>query len=128
MLFGQVFICSFHTLRKVTVCRKCLNLSKVKECSYQSWITLSTSPSGKEKKFLIYPSQTVPLVNKSPLLYKHRWNTRWAFGRKHDIFIRENNMLSSHVKMSPLLRLHNKSRVSHQKLVKGNGLVFHWCS
>ena len=28
-------------------------------------------------------------------------------------------MLSSHVKMSPLLRLHNKSRVSHQKLVKG---------
>ena len=25
------------------------------------------------------------------LLYKHRWNTRWAFARKHDIFTRENN-------------------------------------
>ena len=25
------------------------------------------------------------------LLYKHQWNTRWAFARKHDIFTRENN-------------------------------------
>ena len=30
----------------------------------------------------------------------------------------ENNMLSSHVKISPLLRLHNKSRLSHQKTIK----------
>ena len=43
------------------------------------------------------------------LLYKHQWNTRWAFARK----------LSSHVKISPLLWLHNiKSRLSHQKTVQ----------
>ena len=59
--------------------------------------------------------------------YKHRWNTRWAFARKHDIFTCEKNVLSARVKISPLLRLHNKSRLSHQKLLKWNGLVFHWC-
>ena len=37
------------------------------------------------------------------------------------MFTREKNMLSSHVKISPLLRLHNKSRLSQQKL---KGLVF----
>ena len=62
------------------------------------------------------------------LLYKHQWNTRWAFARKLDIFRRENNMLSSHVKISPLLWLHNKSRLSHQKTIKvkyfGSSLVF----
>ena len=62
------------------------------------------------------------------LLYKHQWNTRWAFTRKLDIFTCENNMLSSHVKISPLLWLHNKSRLSHQKTVKvkwfGSSLVF----
>ena len=40
----------------------------------------------------------------------------------------ENNMLSSHVKISPLLQLHNKSRLSHQKPIKvkwfGISLVF----
>ena len=41
--------------------------------------------------------------------------------RKHDIFRHENNMLVSHVKISPSLRLHNKSRHSHQKL---KALVF----
>ena len=35
------------------------------------------------------------------LLYKHQWNTRWAFARKHD--------------MIPLLWLHNKSRLSQEK-------------
>ena len=62
------------------------------------------------------------------LLYKHQWNTRWAFVRKLDIFTCENNMLSSHVKISPLLWLHNKSHLSHQKTVKvkwfGISLVF----
>ena len=37
-------------------------------------------------------------------------------------------MLSSHVKISPLLWLHNKSRLSHQKTVKvkwfGSSLVY----
>ena len=36
-------------------------------------------------------------------------------------------MLSSHVKISPLLWLHNKLHLSHQKLLKWNGLVFQWC-
>ena len=62
------------------------------------------------------------------LLYKHQWNTRWAFAQKLDIFTCENNMLSSHVKISPLLWLHNKSRLSHQKTIKvkwfGISLVF----
>ena len=34
--------------------------------------------------------------------------------RKLDIFTCENNMLSSHVKISPLLWLHDKSCLSHQ--------------
>jgi len=49
------------------------------------------------------------------LLYKHQWYTRWAFARKHNIFSRKNNTLSSHVKRSPLLWLHNKSCVSQRK-------------
>ena len=49
------------------------------------------------------------------LLYKHQWKTRWTFARKHDTFTRENNMLFSHLKRSPLLWLHNKSRLSQQK-------------
>ena len=56
------------------------------------------------------------------LLYKHQWNTKWAFPRKIHIFTREDNMLSSHVKRSPSLWLHNKSR-----LWKQADLVFHWC-
>ena len=40
----------------------------------------------------------------------------------------ENNMLSSHMKISPLLWLHNKSCLSHQKTIKvkwfGISLVF----
>ena len=61
------------------------------------------------------------------ILCKHQWNTRWAFAQKPGIFTCKNNMLSSHVKISPLLWLHNKSRLSHQKLLKWNGLVVHWC-
>ena len=38
--------------------------------------------------------------------------------RKLDIFTCKNNMLSSHVKISPLLWIHNKSRLSHQKTIK----------
>ena len=50
------------------------------------------------------------------LLYKH--HTRWVFVRKLDIFTCENNMLSSRVKISPLLWLHNRSHLSHQKTIK----------
>ena len=49
------------------------------------------------------------------LLYKHQWNTKSSFSRKLDIFTRENNMLSSHVKTSSLLWLHNKPYLSDQK-------------
>ena len=38
--------------------------------------------------------------------------------RENLIFTCENNMLSSHVKISPLLRLHHKSRLSHQKTIE----------
>ena len=38
--------------------------------------------------------------------------------RENLIFTCENNMLSSHVKISPLLWLHNKSHLSHQKTIK----------
>ena len=48
--------------------------------------------------------------------------------RKLDIFTCENNMLFSHVKISQLLWLNNKSRLPHQKTIKakwfGTSLVF----
>ena len=56
------------------------------------------------------------------VFYKHQWNTKWAFPRKLNIFTREDNMLSSHVKRSPSLWLHNKLR-----LWKQADLVFHLC-
>ena len=52
----------------------------------------------------------------------HQWNTKWAFTRKVHIFTHEDNIISSHVKRSPSLWLHNKSR-----LWKQADLVFHWC-
>ena len=52
------------------------------------------------------------------LLYKHQWNTWWAFARKLDIFTCENNTLCSRVKITPLLWLHSKSRLLHQKTIK----------
>ena len=48
--------------------------------------------------------------------------------RKHDIFTGENNKLFSHVKISPFIWLHNKSRLSEEKTVSvkwfGISLVF----
>ena len=49
------------------------------------------------------------------LLYKHQWNSKWAFARKLHIFTHENTLLPSHVKRSPSLWLRNKSH------------LFHWC-
>ena len=51
------------------------------------------------------------------LLYKHQWNTKWALAWKLDIFTCENNMLSSHMKISPLLWLHNKPRLWDRKML-----------
>ena len=77
---------------------------------------------------LKFASATLNSFKYSFLLYKHQWNTRWAFARKLDIFTCENNMLSSRVKISPLLWLHNRSSLSHQKTIKvkwfGSSLVF----
>ena len=56
------------------------------------------------------------------LLYKYQWNTKWAFLRKLHIFTCQDNMISSHMKRSPSLWLHNKSH-----LWKKADLVFHWC-
>ena len=42
---------------------------------------LISSPPNRKKPY-----------NKHLLSYKHRWNTRWAFARKLDIFTRENDM------------------------------------
>ena len=54
--------------------------------------------------------------------------TWWTFVWKHDIFTKncENNMLSSHMKRSPLLWLHDKLYLSQQKNFKVKWLVFHW--
>ena len=61
---------------------------------------------------------TCKLTTEQPLLYEHRWNTKWAFARKRDIFTCENNMLSSHVKISPLhVWLHYKPHLSDQKTI-----------
>ena len=46
------------------------------------------------------------------------------FSRENMIFTCENNMLSSHVKRSPLLWLHNKSRLSHEKCLTEMVLYF----
>ena len=35
----------------------------------------------------------IGLFIKLYLLYKHEWNTWWAFARKHDIFTSKDNML-----------------------------------
>ena len=52
-------------------------------------------------------------------MYRHQWNTRWAFAREPVIFTYE--------KITFAMGLYNKSRLSQKKLLKWNGLVFHWC-
>ena len=63
-------------------------------------------------------NSTNTCIRKTFLLYINTRETRCAFAQKHDIFARENNMLSSHVKRSPLLWLHNKLCLSQQKAIK----------
>ena len=60
------------------------------------------------------------------LFFKHQWNTRWGLVRKHDNFTWENNMLSSHVKRSTLLWLHDKSRLSQQKTILKSDMVWYF--
>ena len=49
------------------------------------------------KRLLYADAGKVKVLKDICLLYKHQWNTKWAFERKLDIFTCENNMLSSHV-------------------------------
>jgi len=58
------------------------------------------------------------------IIHKNHWNTMWAFTWKHSIFTHENKLLSSNVKRSLLLWLHNKWHLLQQKW---NGLGFHRC-
>ena len=61
------------------------------------------------------------------LLYKHQWNTRWAFAWKHDIFTRQNIMLFSHVKNHCCYGYIINRAFRRIKLFQWNGLVFPWC-
>ena len=71
----------------------------------------------------IYLSSSCKVVDLKSLLYKHQWNTRWAFARKHDIFTREIHMWKYHRCYGYII-----NRAFHtKKLLKWNGLVFHWC-
>ena len=61
-----------------------------------------------ESVWQIWPVHSITLMHtwkKTILLYKHQWNTRWAFAHKQDIFTHENNVLFAKVKRSPLLWL-----------------------
>ena len=87
------------------------------ETFYQKAMLLLCCPRMVLEKGQHLLLQLHPKNIKLILLYKHQWNTRWAFARKHDIFTRENNMLFARVKISLLLLLHNKSRLSQDKMV-----------
>ena len=56
------------------------------------------------------------LFNSRNLLYKHQWNTRWAFVQKLDFFTCENITIAVATQ---------KSHLSHQKLFCYN--YYHWC-
>ena len=58
---------------------------------------------------------------------EHQWNTRWTFARKHDIFISENSMLSSHAKYHRCYGCIINRAFHSKNILKWNGLVFHWC-
>ena len=70
----------------------------------------------------IHSFQSENFLHYHHLLYKHQWNTKWAFMQRLHIFTCEDNMLSSHMKRSPSLWLHHKLH-----LWKQADLVFHWC-
>ena len=50
-------------------------------------------------------------ILKSFLLYKHQWNTKWAFTRKYDIFTREDNVIFTREKIAVAMVTFNKSKV-----------------
>ena len=83
----------------------------------------------RSKKWFTWHIISITSENK-PQYYINTNEIPGELSRENLIFTCENNMLSSHVKISvsPLLWLHNKSRLSHQKTIKvkwfGTLLVF----
>ena len=83
----------------------------------------------RSKKWFTWHIISIISENK-PQYYINTNEIPGELSRENLIFTCENNMLSSHVKISvsPLLWLHNKSRLSHQKTIKvkwfGTLLVF----
>ena len=61
--------------------------------------------------------------------YKHQWNTRWAFVRKHDIFTHEiRTRCYLHLWKDHRCYGYITNRPFHtKKPLKWNGLVFNWC-
>ena len=110
-----------HYLRD-NVLPKCCNIGTVKPCFMDARLIWTPHYSGQFALSLGKES-----LRENILLYKHNEITG-ELSRKHDIFTHENNMLFSHVKISPLLWLHNKSRLSQEKTVSakwfGISLVF----
>ena len=76
------------------------------ETFYQKAMLLLCCPRMVLEKGQHLLPQLHPKNIKLILLYKHQWSTRWAFAPKHDIFT-----------ISLLLWLHNKSRLSQDKMV-----------
>ena len=74
---------------------------------YFIWSNLQKHPS----LMIIKPN----LYERDTTIQKLKSCPMWAFVQKHDILTHESNMLFSHVKRSPLLWLHNKSRLSQEK-------------
>ena len=68
----------------------------------------------RSKKWFTWHVISIISENK-PHYYINTNEMLGELSRENLIFTCENNMLSSHVKISPLLWLHNKSRLSHQK-------------
>ena len=111
---GYFYFLSYRITREHT--RNCFLMTRPDYISLHHWKTYEDQLHWKL------------IVKDIYLLYKYQWNTRWAFARKHDIFTCENNMLSSHVKRSRLLWLHDTSCLRSKKNVKvkwfGISLVF----
>ena len=124
LIVFYVYCCSKHKLS--TILLRTLQTLLILSCSY-------FDPEHYQSLFVYFTSlcllcmiglplwDTVNTHTKNNKLYYYinKTNARWAFAR---------NMISSCVKISLLLRLHNKLHLSHQKSIKvkwfGISLVF----
>ena len=72
----------------------------------------------------VYQKKIIMHINYQSLLYKHQWNTGWAFAQKHDLFTWENNMLSSHMKYHCCYGYIITHAFHSKQLFQWNALVF----